>query len=55
MSDYELEKIIELYHKEDLCMFDLLAGIKCSEMGDLSLEQAHELYLSAMEWAEDKL
>ena len=35
------EKIIEEYHKEDLCMGELLASIKCI---NLSVEDNYELY-----------
>ena len=35
------EKILEEYHKEDLCMGELLASIKCV---NLSVEDNYELY-----------
>ncbi len=40
------EKIIEEYHKEDLCMGELLASIKCI---NLSVEDNYELYKDLVE------
>jgi len=45
-------KIQDLYEQDDVCMYDLLGAIKCSELGDLTLEQAFELYIEAKKWAD---
>lgn len=40
------EKIIKEYHKEDICMGELLANIKCV---NLSVEDNYELYKDLVE------
>ena len=39
-------KIIEEYHKEDICMAELLASIKCI---NLSVEDNYDLYKDLVE------
>ena len=44
-----LEGIKVLYHKNDVCMSELLATIPAD---NLTLEQAFELYIMARKWAD---
>lgn len=52
-----LEKIKNIYEHDDLCMYDLLGSLKCSELDEsMTIEQAFELYVQAKEWADgDKI
>lgn len=45
MDKMTLEKVIEEYHNNDICIFDLLASLPAD---GLTLEEAFELYISAM-------
>lgn len=45
MSKMTLEKVIEEYDYDDICIYDLLASIPAD---GLTLEEAFELYISAM-------
>lgn len=51
----ELKKLKELYFNEDVCMGNILATTKCSDVGDLTLEQAHDLYEQALDWSGDEV
>lgn len=46
-----MDEIQKLYHNNDVCMKSLLATTKCGEVGDLTLEEAHDLYEQAVLWA----
>lgn len=45
MSKMTLEKVIEEYIHDDICIYDLLASIPAD---GLTLEEAFELYIAAM-------
>lgn len=47
-----LNKILKTYRDNDVCMAEILATTKCSEIGDLTIEQAFELYVGAMKEAD---
>lgn len=49
MSKPTIEQIKTEYHQNDICMGELLADIPADS---LSLEEAFELYIEAMKWAE---
>lgn len=48
MSQLRLEYIKAAYHTSDVCMGELLADIPAD---GLSIEQAFELYIKSMQWA----
>lgn len=49
MDKITLEKVIEEYHDNDICIYELLAAIPAD---GLTLEEAFELYISAMKTIE---
>lgn len=50
-----LDKLKKIYQNGDVSMPSILATTKCSELGDLTLEQAFELYEQASCWAGDSV
>ena len=47
-----LDKIKKMYLDDEVCMAELLASTKCDSLGDLSIEQAFDLYVNAKFWAD---
>lgn len=50
-----LDILKEIYFNDDISMGDILASTKCSEVGDLTLEQAYDLYRAALQLVGEEL
>lgn len=50
-----LDILRESYFNDDISMGDILASTKCSEVGDLTLEQAHDLYREALQLVDEEI